>query len=304
MLSASGLLARPLKIFSLWWWRWRAMRSPDGADRRGKPGGGPSPPGRRERERHGRAGRRYYAQPEIVRHQVFTSQVARLASAPGRPRRRAASGGRPSGSASSNRTCGNCRGQLVAGCGQVFADVPAGGQEVRQHHHPRRPGLNARLPAGVDVRLGQFQVRTLHEPEPPAGPHVGGDVFQVGVRFGPAAAVGDEEEGVHTGSVVSPATPPATSSAARHRVPATPIRAGRPRAFGSGTATKSADLPASRLPHSSAQPSASAPLSVTIRSNWSPGKSGYRPRTNRASARMSRSGLDGQAVGAESATPR
>ena len=73
------------------------------------------------------------------------------------------SGWRPSGSASTNRTCGNRDGERVACRGQVFDDVNARREEVRQQDHVRRAGFDALRTAGLDVRFGQFQVRHLHD---------------------------------------------------------------------------------------------------------------------------------------------
>jgi class 3 adenylate cyclase len=60
-----------------------------------------------------------------------------------------------------------------------------------------RAALDAQRAAVGDRRLGQFQVRHLHDRISAARGHLVGDVNEVGVRFRPAAAVGDQEECFH-----------------------------------------------------------------------------------------------------------
>jgi hypothetical protein len=85
-------------------------------------------------------------------------------------------------------------GQLVASRGQVFGHVPTRRQKVRDHYNQIGSTCDTHVPAGRNRRLAQLQVGRLDDDELAARPKGGCETVEVGIRLGPAAAMGDQEQ--------------------------------------------------------------------------------------------------------------
>ena len=86
-------------------------------------------------------------------------------------------------------------GKLSAEAAEVFGDVRPGREEVRQQQDSRRAEFDATGRALRDRWLGEFEVRGLDDVIGEARTQLLGELQQVGVGCGQAAAVSDQQDG-------------------------------------------------------------------------------------------------------------